>query len=234
MPVILTRRATHLREFMDDPHCDQKLLYNTYRQFASVNRLVSRWQTVYRRFIKPKLSPERTTTLLDIGFGGGDVPLLVDRLAKADDLKLSITGIETDPRALEYASRMAWPESITLKHASTTELVRQRRRYDLVISNHLLHHLDENELRQLTSEAQQLANRRIVFNDIHRGDLAWMAFTLTRPFYRNSFITADGLRSIRRSYTTGELKALLPEDWFVQPVFPYRLIAGYDVPNAES
>lgn len=228
MPVILTQRAIMLREFMDDPHCDQEKLRNTYRQFASINRLVSRWYRVYRRFIRPILSTEHTTTLLDIGFGGGDVPLLLDRLARKDGLKLRITGIETDSRALEFIKEIDQPETLTFKQASTTELVSWGESFDMVISNHVMHHLQENELKTLAQEAEQLARKRVVFNDIKRGDFAWLGFTLTRPFYRNSFITVDGLRSIRRSFTPDELRAVLPDSWSVTPVFPYRIVATYD------
>lgn len=228
MPIILNKRDAHLIEEMDKKDCEQVKLHNTYRQFRSINRLVSRWRGVYTRHIKPFLSPHHTTSILDIGFGGGDVPVFLHHLAQNDGLKLSITGIETDERTLEFTRSLDLPESITFEVASTTDMIAQAREFDIVISNHLLHHLQDDEIVNLCREAEQLCQRRVIFNDIERGDLAWAFFTVTGLFYHRSFITKDGLTSIRRSFTLREIRNILPEEWSVERLLPYRIVATYD------
>ena len=228
MPLILRNRESDLIEIMDQPDCNQAKLYNTYQQFSSVNRLVSRWHTTYHRFIRPLLSPDRPATLLDIGFGGADVPLYLDYLARKDGFKLTIAGIETDPRALEYTASLPLPDTITLHEDSVDAHASEGNTYDIVISNHLLHHLSPEEIHNLLAESEKLAGKRVVFNDIERGDFAWLGFNITYLFYRNSFITADGLTSIRRSFTKKEIQNLLPEGWQVSRLFPYRVIIHYD------
>lgn len=44
MPLFLSSRDTDGTEKMDDPDCDQAELENTYRQFQTINALISQWK----------------------------------------------------------------------------------------------------------------------------------------------------------------------------------------------
>ncbi|MGH8488404.1 MAG: hypothetical protein ACREXS_05935 [Gammaproteobacteria bacterium] len=69
---MLSQRDT--TEIMDDPRCDRERLYRTYRQFRAVNAALSRIRSVYKRWIRPAMRiHEHSYSLLDIGFGGGDI-----------------------------------------------------------------------------------------------------------------------------------------------------------------
>lgn len=229
MPLLLTDRQPLLPERMDDPHCNREKLFNTYRYFATVNTLLSRWRSIYRRYIRPELSQSRTTTLLDIGSGGGDIPHKLHHWAEAESLDLHITATDTDPRALEYV-RQNGNDTAAIEYlqGSARKLLEEGRRFDFVISNHLVHHLSDQQLLEMAGTARGLSTRRVLFNDIERGDLGYVLFgTITFPFFPRSFIREDGLTSIRRSFTRSELRGLLPDGWTVKPLFPYRMLMVY-------
>jgi 2-polyprenyl-3-methyl-5-hydroxy-6-metoxy-1,4-benzoquinol methylase len=226
-PVVLSQRATNLMECMDDPQCDPVKLRNTYAQFGAINRQVSGWDRIYRQYLRPVMQRTGHTTLLDIGFGGGDIPRLLHAWAKRDGLRLDITAIDPDPRAEVYVRTQGFPAEVTFRAERSTALLERGERFDLVVSNHLLHHLSDTQVQRLCRECEGLARRLVIHNDIARGDLAYLAFGLTRPFFRHSFIAVDGLRSIRRSYTPAELRAVAPEGWTVRRMFPYRNLLIY-------
>lgn len=230
MPIVLEQRNENLKERMDDPDCDRQELFNTYEQFSVINSLISRWKDVYKKSIHSACTnPSKTYTLLDIGFGGGDLPIKISQWAKKDRINLDITAIETDSRACEYIESKNTPADIQFRQISSTELLKEDRSFDFVISNHLLHHLGGEELQQLLYEAKQMSNIRVLFNDIERSDLGYLLFNvLSRPVFRSSFITDDGLTSIKRSYTLNELKQEVPPGWMVKRIFPYRLLLSYD------
>lgn len=98
MTLWLRRRAGHLRERMDDPTCDPKEVRATYAHFGTVNRMVSGWAALYRRCLRPRMRPGRTYRLLDVGFGGGDIPRALLRWAQRDGLQLYVTAIDPDAR----------------------------------------------------------------------------------------------------------------------------------------
>lgn len=222
MPFLLIRRAPHITEVMDDQDCDVSRLSNTYASFNVVNRMVSGWARLYRRWIVP-LARGRACRLLDIGFGGGDVLLSLAQWAKRDGLRIELLGIDTDPRALAFANSRR-QDGVRFLQASTGDLIKAGEMFDVVISNHLLHHLPEPKLVALCHDSAALSRKLVIHNDIERGDLAFLAFALTQPLFTNSFITVDGLRSIRRSFTAPELSCLAPPGWRVEKLFPYRLL----------
>lgn len=227
-PPDLDQRQPELRERMDDPACDPGKLRRTYRHFAVLNRVISRWEHIYRRHIRPLLSaaPGKKNSLLDIGCGGGDIVRRLAGRAAREGYRLDITAIDTDRRAWNYARSLPNPHGVRFLKTSAAELRREGRTFDIVISNHLMHHLTGRDLKRLAADTSALCRRRILFCDIERSVLAWYCFSLlSRPFFRNSFITEDGLRSIRRSYRRGELDRALPEGWEVRRLFPFRLLA---------
>jgi 2-polyprenyl-3-methyl-5-hydroxy-6-metoxy-1,4-benzoquinol methylase len=224
----LSRRDAELTELMDDPDCDPDALERTYARFAIVNRVVAGWRGVYRSRIRPLLSGDRETRLLDIGSGGGDVPVALARWARRDGLRLRVTGIDPDPRAAAFArSRPADPD-VRFVAASSADLVAEGRRFDLVTSNHVLHHLDDGAFDALLDDSAALAPRAL-HSDIARGRLAYAAYgPLSRAVAGGSFVHVDGLRSIRRSWTPVELALRVPAGWRVEGAVPFRVLVVRD------
>ena len=223
IPPDLARRDRGAVERMDAPDCDLQALERTYAHFRTVNALVAGWRLTYRRHLRPVLSRGRVTTVLDIGSGGGDLPRALARWAERDGYRVQITAIDPDPRAHGWATAQPHVEGITFRRAFSHELVAEGRSFDMVISNHLLHHLDDAQLQALLADSQRLARLRVVHSDIARSRWAYLFFAVgTWPFFRGSFIREDGLTSIRRSYTAEELEAVVPSGWRVERQRPWR------------
>ncbi|GAA4159344.1 class I SAM-dependent methyltransferase [Gryllotalpicola daejeonensis] len=221
----LAAREPALAEIMDGP-CDEARLFATYRHFALANRVVSGWRRVYTSRVRPLLANGHAR-LLDIGFGGGDIPRALAGWARADGLALDVTAIDPDERALRYVQgRMpdAARDGVRFRAATSRELLEAGERFDIVVSNHLLHHLGDAERDELLADSTGFGARLIVHDDIERSRLAYAAWAAgALPFALDSFALVDGLRSIRRSYTAAELAALAP-GWRVERMFPWRLL----------
>lgn len=228
MPLFLKIRDRSAMEFMDDPECDPELLAKTYRHFKFINLLLSRWIKIYRQHILPFARDEkRAVTVLDIGFGGGDILRNLAEWSARDGINVQLTGIETDRRALSYVHEWSHHTSIRFLRASPSDLLGNGVKFDFVISNHLLHHLADEACLNLMEEAIRLSHHKVLFNDIERSDTGYLLFNLLKPMFYNSFIIPDGLTSIRRSFTSRELRKLVPGTWQVFRLFPYRLLLLY-------
>ena len=143
---------------MDAADADPAMLERTYEQFRLINGAVSGWPSIYRRFVRPQLSATRDTTLL--------LPLALVHWAANDGLRLQVTAIDPDARAHDFAQRqlvLRHPArlqpgvgGITFRRAFSSELVAEGAQFDLVVSNHMLHHLTPAELGGLLFDSERL------------------------------------------------------------------------------
>ncbi|AMM21827.1 hypothetical protein AX769_18835 [Frondihabitans sp. PAMC 28766] len=230
----LSQRETAALELMDDPACDPDALRRTYQHFALVNRLVSGWRSTYVRRLRPLIRQReretgRPATLLDVGCGGGDVARSLASWARRDGLRLKVTGVDPDARAHDFAMSQPPVPCLTFERTASRDLVAAGRVFDLVISNHVVHHLDTEALEGLLHDSERLAVGLVVHGDIARGRVAYGAYRVaTTGTFRGSFIHDDGLLSIRRSYRPAELQAVVPAGWRVERQGPFRVLLTFE------
>jgi 2-polyprenyl-3-methyl-5-hydroxy-6-metoxy-1,4-benzoquinol methylase len=260
MPDLSIRRP-EVPELMDSPDCDLAALHRTYAGFRAVNTVVAGWQLTYRTLVRPALAaaaarsgpgagPDagsgsgsdgraeaRTepVTILDIGAGGGDVARALLHRAHKDGFSVRVTAVDPDARAHAWASGHRSDAGLEILRATSGDLVRAGRRFDVVISNHLLHHLDPGQLDAVLADSEVLAAVRAVHSDIRRAPAAYALFSAgTLPFFPRSYIRHDGLASIRRSYTPGELAAAVRPGWRVQSQVPWRNLAVWEAAGRDA
>lgn len=210
-------------EDMDRPDCDPKRLEKTYVRFPVVNRLLSGWHGTYRRRIKPLLEREGKASLLDIGCGSGDVARSLARWASSDGYSLTVTAIDPDARAFSFASRARPVRGVEYRHAHSSDLVAENLTFDVVISNHILHHLDPPQLAGVLHDSEVLSRSLVLHNDLRRSNASYVLFMAGFwPLGVGSYICGDGLVSIKRSYTPSELAAVVPTQWRVERNGPWH------------
>jgi 2-polyprenyl-3-methyl-5-hydroxy-6-metoxy-1,4-benzoquinol methylase len=219
-------RAEDLVELMDDPHCDPARLHRTYRRFGVVNRIVAGWGAVYRTQVRPHLGQlGRPARVLDLGCGGGDVIVHLAKLAERDGLRAEWVGVDPDERAMK-ATKPRVHENVTFRLSDSSELLSAGERFDVVLSNHVLHHLSSDELIRFAHDSRALARGLVLHGDIVRHQLAYGLYAVgITPFAPGTFLRTDGMRSIRRSYRADELAAALGTGWTIESPAPFRLLA---------
>ena len=226
--VDLTTRALDLRELMDEPDCDPRALARTFRRFALVNALVSGWRAAWRTHVVPALPASGRGRVLDLGCGGGDLARALVRWAASDGFDVEVVGADPDARAIEAAERST-PRGVTFRQQSSGELLAAGERFDVVVSNHVLHHLGDDERHGFLADSEALATSRSLHSDIRRSPEAYRAYALASTFVAaGTFVRVDGLRSIRRSFTLPELREALPSGWRAEQAAPHRVLAIRD------
>ncbi|MCH8495450.1 MAG: methyltransferase domain-containing protein [Balneolales bacterium] len=183
-------------------------------------------------------------TLLDVGCGLLDNGLFLQELANRHDIELHVTGVDPNPTTAAMLKERKLPKNVHFEQCYLSEVVDRGQKYDYVISNHLMHHLDDEVLKMILHEAAQCANRMVIMNDLRRSPISWLFYGIfTLPVRWYSFLSIDGMRSIRRSYTPDELRALINDleadsktssakvKWNVDKVWPFRqVIIGRKTP----
>jgi len=206
----LSRRAL-LPELMDDPHCDADRLLRTVRQFALINRLVSRYRTILTDGVLDDMArdPGRAYHLVDVGAGGCDIGCWLLRRAQSRGLQLRMTAIDADSRITEDARRRCrGVEGLTILEGNLFDVI-DGMSFDYVFANHLLHHLQDVAIVKLLAAVGGKARRASIFSDLLRSRAAYAGYSLLAGLcWHRSFAWYDGRLSIRKGFLPDELLSL--------------------------
>ncbi len=217
----LRRRNTSDKEKLESEDVDPDLFRRTIRQFRLINYLFSANSRLLRKhfFTIMEQHPDRVYTLLEVGAGGCDTALWAAREARRRGLRLNIVALDNDARTLPIASHAIgdYPE-IRIVEGNALKLGGLGP-FDFVFSNHLLHHLDWDDIRIFLDSVIARTRLAFVMNDLKRSNWAYLGFTLFSGLVtRRSYHYFDGRLSIRRAFLPGELRD------FTRSYFPDRVI----------
>ena len=195
-------------ELLDDPAADPALAAESLRNITRSNRWFGGAAAVRFGLGRALDGMARgiTVSLLDIGTGAGDLPGAARRWAERRGLRLVPVGLERSRVAATLAHRAGVPCAVACAGVPPVG----DKSVDVVLVSQLVHHLDAGSAVRLLRTCDRLARRAVIVTDLRRGALGRFAFWVGARALRFDPVTvADGMTSIRRGYTTSELRALL-------------------------
>jgi SAM-dependent methyltransferase len=195
-------------ELLDDPTADPAAVTLSLRNVARANRWFGGAAAVrYGLGLLLRDLPRRQPlTLLDLGTGAGDLPRRAVGWARRRGHVLRPLGLELSRPAAALAASAGVPCAVAC--AGVPPL--KQRSVDIVLVSQVAHHFTRESAIRLVRTCDALARLGVVVADLRRGRLAPLAFRVGSTALRFDPVTkADGLTSIRRGYTTGELRELL-------------------------
>jgi hypothetical protein len=216
-------------ELLDDPAADPETVIRSLRNVARANRWFGGAAAVrhgLERLLRGVPSG-RPLTLLDLGTGAGDLPPRAVRWARRRGYPLRPVGLELSRTAAAMARRAGVPCAVACAGAPPM----REKSVDLVLVSQVAHHLSPDATVRLFRTCDALARIGVVIADLRRGRMAPIAFWVgARALRFDPSTMADGITSIRRGYTPGELRALLAEAGVSARVSRrpgYRLVATW-------
>lgn len=222
--MLAERRIT--TELMDDPALPEATYHDVLKDLAKVNRVTLAHRPTID-FLNRAIGNAQEFSLLDVGFGDGDMLRVIASWAQNKGIAARLTGIDLNPRS-EAAARAATDSSapITYRTGDYADLAGSR--FDFVVSSLVAHHMTVLQLADFLRFMDAEAQRGWFVNDLHRHGLAYNGYPiLARLFGWHRIVRADGHTSIARSYRPEEWRPILRnagiEGARVQRYFPFRL-----------
>jgi precorrin-6B methylase 2 len=212
----------HEPELLDDfaitgPEVDLAL-----REIGVVNRYLGGVATSLAG-LAPRLRARRETVrLLDVGTGGGDLPVAIARHARRRRVPLEIVAVDIGTDACRQARARArdYPE-ITIVRGDVFALPFPPQSFDLAHCAMFLHHFTQEDIARILTRLGELVREGIVINDLHRHALAYHSIRiLTVLFSRSRLVRNDAPLSVRRAFDAADLDDLKSRCGF--PRFNYR------------
>lgn len=206
-------RLTDAVELLDGPLDDPVALAGNLRDLRRVNRWLG-GASLSTAAIEALAAHRVQLTLLDVGTGGGDIPVALLDWAKRRDRRLSVVGIDSRPEIIAEAARAhsgrATDVRLELQIGDGRSLPYPDRSFDVAHSSLVLHHLDPDDAVALLREMGRVARLGVVVNDLHRGRLAWLgAWLMSHLLTANRYTRHDAPMSVRRAYRVPEVTDLL-------------------------
>jgi SAM-dependent methyltransferase len=188
-------------------------------------RLVNRFlggRRALQAAVLPLLEGLAAPRLLDVGCGSADLPAAI---AAAAQQPVCVVGLDVKALHLRDA-----PSRVRRVVADVRHLPFPARSFDVVTASLFLHHFDGPEVVAVLGRLWSLTRRALVVNDLRRALVPYWFGRLAFPWlFRTPVSVADGLLSIRRAFTRGELVAAFAGAEIpavrVRACFPYRLLA---------
>jgi SAM-dependent methyltransferase len=199
-------------EFLDRADCDPALAAASYRFMEAVNCRFGGIRVV-RRFLSAETAGRyngAALRILDIGSGSCDIPLAVSRWARACDIPLHFTCLETASHAVDIArgklARAGNPAVQLLQENAFTH--RPAEPYDWAVASMCFHHFSDEQILALLQRLRSYVRHSVLINDLRRSQLASLAARLLLVGMPAG-VRHDALLSIRRGFKIGELRTLL-------------------------
>ena len=208
-------RLAGTAELLDGPLDDLHELADNLRDLRRSNRLLGGARQS-RLAISRLAGPEEPLTIIDVGTGGADIPVMLLADAARSGRPMRVTAVDERAEVIE-AARLARP---AVELVAGLELVVGDGRslrypdgaFDIAHSSLVLHHLDPVDAVAFLREMARISRRGIVVNDLVRGRLyvagAWLLSHLATG---NRLSRYDAPLSVRRAYSREELRTLIDE-----------------------
>lgn len=179
-------------------------------------RWINRWQggvAVALAFLRARseLRPGASATLLDVGTGTADIPLLMEGWARRRGVDLQITATDLSAEVLGAARGYLAGKgaAVRLERADALALPYPDASFDYVTCSMALHHFAPADAVRVLRELDRVARRAVLVSDLARSRVAyWGARLLFGLLLRDPMVRYDAPLSVLRAYTAPELRAL--------------------------
>jgi len=212
-------------ELMDDPALDAATYHAVLADLARVNRVTFAHRPTLA-FLERAVGRLTHFSLLDVGFGDGDMLRAIAAWAKRRGIAAELTGIDLNARSKTAAEARPSP-GVPIRYLAGDYADLAGQGFDCVISSLVAHHMSEAELAAFLRFMEAEAAAGWFVNDLHRHGLAysaWPALASVMGWHR--IVRLDGHTSIARSFRPAEWHALLAREGLnasVRRYFPFRL-----------
>lgn len=213
-------------ELMDDPALGAGTYHAVLADLAKVNRVTFAHRPTLA-FLERAVGRLSSFSLLDVGFGDGDMLRAIARWARRRGIAAQLTGIDLNPRSLQAAEAKPSPGA-PIRYLAGDYADLAGGRFDCVISSLVAHHMSHEQLIAFLRFMEAEAGAGWFVNDLHRHGFAYATWPLLATAMGwHPIVRTDGHTSIARSFRPAEWDALLAEagicEASVRRWFPFRL-----------
>jgi len=213
-------------ELMDDPALPEPVYRKVLADLAKVNRVTLAYRPTLD-FLGTALKGRDSFSLLDVGFGQGDMLREIAHWAEKRGIAARLVGVDLNSRS-EAAARAVTDADLPITYVTGDYADLMNEKWDFMISSLVAHHMSREELILFLQVMDNEARTGWFVNDLHRHGFSYLGYpVLAQLAGWHRIVRMDGQTSIARSFRPAEWQPLLAESGIsgarVERKFPFRL-----------
>ncbi len=173
-------------------------------------------------------------TLLDVGYGEGDMLRVIHRWAVKAKLTPHLAGIDLSPSSAP-AARAATDPALNIEYLTGDVFeYAPAAPVDFVVSSLVTHHMTDDQVVQFIRWMEATTQRGWFINDLHRHPIAFYGFKIISTLAGwHPFVRHDGPVSVARAFQRADWERLLARAGVQRDQitlnwrFPFRLCVGH-------
>lgn len=194
-------------ELMDADDLPAETYAEVLAGLARVNRLTLAARPTLA-FLERATRGRDRFSLLDVGFGQGDMLRVIAKWARKRGIDADLAGIDLNPNSAPAAEAATEP-ALGIRYL-TGNAFALAETPDVIVSSLVAHHMTDDELVAFLGWMERTATRGWFVNDLHRHWLAWAGFSVGSTLLGfHPIVRHDGALSVRRAFRAGEWRTLL-------------------------
>jgi 2-polyprenyl-3-methyl-5-hydroxy-6-metoxy-1,4-benzoquinol methylase len=206
----LTRRST-ASELMDETTTSPEDYARCLADLESVNRITFTHRPTLHWLDQAtaSLRPGAPVSILDIASGHGDLLRAIHRWSVKRGIRVTLEGIDLNPRSAEAAALATPPEMAITWRTGDVFAYRPASPPDFIVSSQFAHHLDDVQVVAFLAWLERNATWGWFIADLHRHAIPYYGFRLlARLMGWHQIVRYDGTVSIARSFRRPEWERL--------------------------
>ncbi len=199
---------SHLPELLDRPDIPAADIERNLYELEVINRWLG-GHTITLSGFNSLASKQQNITVCEIGCGGGDNLLAIQKNAGSGQASLHCIGIDLNPDCIQVAQNAVWKKLPKLIISDYRQVAFDPKP-DILFSSLFCHHFTEEQLIYMFRWMRTHARNGFFINDLHRHPVAYYAIRiLTTIFSRSYLVKNDAPLSVLRGFKRKELKIIL-------------------------
>jgi 2-polyprenyl-3-methyl-5-hydroxy-6-metoxy-1,4-benzoquinol methylase len=198
----LSARSTE-EEVMDDLDSSGSIVNQTLKELETINTLLGGNYVTLNGLdlLLASTNKSDTTSVVDLGCGGGDILRLIAGWGERKDISLQLIGIDANPNIVNFAVTHTSEKNIQYKALNIFSDEFKQQKYDVVVSTLFFHHFTSDQLADFFKQLKKQVRIGVVINDLHRHWFAYYSIKwLTQLFSKSPMVVNDAPLSVARSF----------------------------------
>ena len=194
------------RELLDGAGVPMEEVERSLADIRWVNRFWGGHRVARSAVLGAIVAAGRPQSLLDLGSGSTDVPIVLARKAARRGVRLSVFSLDVQVAHLATARRLYGAATPGLVAGDARRTPFPDGSFDWVISAQFFHHFSPEENVGILREMARVARLGLFVLDLRRHSIARLAVMGLGPVvFRSGVTVADARMSVEQAYTPGEV-----------------------------